>query len=87
MTSEEFAAARLMLDLSRNELALLLGLSSKQVHNIERGTQEAQKQTVLAVECLLRRAKLWNQFSDKTARIKACPEEFGFGAAWNDDEY
>ncbi|MBU2708894.1 helix-turn-helix domain-containing protein [Zooshikella marina] len=69
MTSEEFATALLMLKLTQAELAKQIGLSSKQVNNIVHGRQVIQKQTALAVECLLRRAKQWNSFKQRTTEM------------------
>jgi len=57
----DFQTARETLGFSQAALAEKLGWSSvRQVSNIETGARPVQKQTGLAVECLLRRTKKWN---------------------------
>lgn len=52
-----------MLGLSQAGLAKELDWSVKQVSNLENGARTVTKQTELAIECLLRRAGLWSEFS------------------------
>ncbi|TVL53721.1 hypothetical protein AYI98_00820 [Shewanella algae] len=55
----------MMLGLSQAELAALLGWTGpKQIQNLELGHRPITKQTALAIECLLRRAGRWLEFSD-----------------------
>jgi hypothetical protein len=55
--------ARELLRLTQKELANELEWSSsKQISNIELGKRPMQKQTELAIECLLRRASLWSEY-------------------------
>ncbi|WP_350338015.1 helix-turn-helix domain-containing protein [Sessilibacter corallicola] len=58
-----FERGRELLSLSQPELAKELGWSSKQVSNIETRSRPLQKQTLLAIECLLRRKGLWNKIN------------------------
>lgn len=55
-----------MLGLSQVGLADELGWSgAKQVSNLETGVRPVQKQTELAVECLLRRAGKWGEYTHR----------------------
>lgn len=57
----DFQKAREILGLSQALLSENLGWTSvKQISNIETGTRPVQKQTELAIECLLRREKKWS---------------------------
>lgn len=56
--------ARKLLGMSQSGLANELGWSVKQVSNLETGARPIQKQTELAIECLLRRAGKWGEFND-----------------------
>lgn len=61
----DFQRARQLLGLSQAALSKKLGWSTvKQISNIETGARPAQKQTELAIECLLRREKKWSAFQD-----------------------
>jgi len=60
--AEFFVLARKNLGLTQQQLADELGLTSRQVSSIENGA-DARKQTLLAVECLLRRKRKWSAFS------------------------
>ena len=65
MTPTEFNQARQLLGLSQKELGESLGWSgAKQISNLETGVRPITDQTALAVECLLRRAGKWLEFSD-----------------------
>ena len=65
MTPTEFKQARQLLGLSQRELGESLGWSgAKQISNLETGARTITEQTALAVECLLRRAGKWLEFSD-----------------------
>lgn len=56
--------ARQALNLSQAGLAKELGWTgAKQVSNLETGVREMQKQTELAIECLLRRSGKWQDFN------------------------
>ena len=53
-----------MLGLSQAGLAKELGWTgAKQISNLETGAREMQKQTELAIECLLRRDGKWQDFN------------------------
>lgn len=54
-----------MLGLSQKGLGDALGISGKQIYNLENGVRPIQRQTELAVECLIRRAGKWREFSDR----------------------
>lgn len=63
MTKSQILKARQLLGLNQTEFAKLLGwTSSRNVINLELGHKEIQPQTVLAIECLLRRGDLLNKF-------------------------
>lgn len=64
MIANNTKQARLMLGLSQAGLAQELGWSVKQVSNLETGARSIQKQTELAIECLLRRSGKWQEFKD-----------------------
>lgn len=65
MTPEKLEKARYMLGLTQTEMGQALGWTGpKQIQNLELGHRPITKQTVLAVECLLRRAGKWLEFSD-----------------------
>lgn len=69
MESIELKKARQRLGLSQKELGVALGWSgAKQVSNLELGYRPITMQTALAVECLLRRAGKWSEFSDNLKR-------------------
>lgn len=54
-----------MLGLSQAVLAKELGWTGvKQVSNLENCVRPVQKQTELAMECLLRRAGKWTEFNE-----------------------
>jgi transcriptional regulator with XRE-family HTH domain len=53
-----------MLGFSQSGLAKALGISSKQISNLETGARPVQQQTELAIECLLRRAGKWQEFNE-----------------------
>ena len=62
MNREELKQARKMLGLTQAELGRELGWTGpKQVQNLELGHRPITTQTALAVECLLRRANLWQR--------------------------
>ena len=52
-----------MLGLSQKGLGDLLGITSKQIYNLENMVRPVQMQTELAIECLLRRAGKWQEFT------------------------
>ena len=54
--------ARLFLGYSQSKLAEKLGWTAQQVSNIETNRNPMQKQTQLAVECLLRQKGKWEEF-------------------------
>lgn len=59
MTELTIKKARLAMGLTQAQLAKELGFKSyQQITNIETGARPAQAQTVLAVECLMRRKGL-----------------------------
>lgn len=63
MTSSECKKARDTLGLTQTEMAKELGWTGpKQIQNLELGHRAITRQTELAVECLLRRADLWDEF-------------------------
>ena len=51
--------SRQRLGLTQAQLAYELDWSTQQVSNLETGERDVQKQTRLAIECLLRRKNLW----------------------------
>lgn len=51
--------ARKQLGITQAQLAKELEWSTQQVSNVETGERDLQRQTQLAVECLLRRQGLW----------------------------
>lgn len=62
-TTISLLAARELLGMSQVQLATELDWSSaKQVSNIETGVRPLQRQTALAVECLLRRSGKWREY-------------------------
>lgn len=62
---ESMRFARNLMDMTQNELAEELGWSIRQVSNIETGARSISKQTKLAIEALLRRNDLWDEFINK----------------------
>jgi len=52
---------RQKLGLTQGQFADLLGITSRQISKIENLTVEPTKQTLLAMECLLRRAGLFGE--------------------------
>lgn len=65
VTSAELKKARQLLGISQKDLGDSLGWSgAKQISNLETGVRPITEQTALAVECLLRRAGKWLEFSD-----------------------
>ena len=56
---------RRILDLSQIELSKAIDISTRQIGNIERGRRPLQKQTKIALECLLRRENKWAAFVAK----------------------
>lgn len=54
--------ARQFLDMTQAEMAEELGWSAKHVSNLEVERRTMQKQTELAIECLIRRSGGWNKF-------------------------
>lgn len=65
MNAKQTRLARQLLGLNQTDFATLLGWTSKRnVVNLERGDKKAQEQTVLAIECLLRRADKWIEYQD-----------------------
>ena len=59
----DFQKAREMLGLTQAALSEKLGWTTvKQISNIETGARTVQKQTELAIECLLRREKKWTTY-------------------------
>ena len=65
MTTQELKEARQMLGLTQAEMGAAIGISGKQVYNLEAGKKPIQKQTELAVECLLRRKGLFGEYLQK----------------------
>lgn len=65
MVSTDIRKARQLLGLSQRELGESLGWhGSRQISNLETGAKPVTEQTALAIECLLRRAGKWLEFSD-----------------------
>lgn len=63
MTAEDFKKARELLGLTQPQLGEQLGWSGgKQVYNLEKNIKPITKQTMLAIECLLRRSGKWGEF-------------------------
>jgi DNA-binding XRE family transcriptional regulator len=65
MTPQELKEARQMLGLTQTDMGAALGISGKQIYNLEAGKKPIQKQTELAVECLLRRKGLLGEYLQK----------------------
>lgn len=60
LTADQIRPARLALGLKQAELAQAIGFTGPdQISRIERGASMPQTQTLLAIECLLHRAKKW----------------------------
>ena len=57
MTKEQLRHIRTELGLSQSGLAKKLGVTWQQVSNWERGQRTITRQTILAIECILRRGK------------------------------
>ena len=53
--------AREKLGLTQIDFALRLGLTRDHISKMERGVKPVQRQTELAIECLLRRAGLYEE--------------------------
>jgi transcriptional regulator with XRE-family HTH domain len=53
---------RKILNLNQIELSKEIDISTRQIGNIENGNRPLQKQTKLALECLLRRSNRWESF-------------------------
>lgn len=65
-TSEQIKKARELLKLNQTDFAHALGWTSpRNIANLENQTHERKctVQTALAIECLLRRAYLWDKFN------------------------
>jgi len=52
---------RKKLGFTQNQLAIELGITSRQISKIENLTVAPTKQTILAIECLVRRAGLYGE--------------------------
>lgn len=59
MTSEQIKNARKLLGLSQPKFADEIGVKLRTIQYIESGKTECRKMHALAIECVLRRAKLW----------------------------
>ena len=68
MNGASLKRARKLLKLNQKQMGDSLGLSKTSVCIMERKPREALKQrTAIAVECLLRRANLWERFAHKNS--------------------
>ncbi len=68
--------AREILNISQSALANELGVTPRQVSNLETGARPLQRQTQLAIECLLRREGKWTEFSQAECRWKGNDDDF-----------
>lgn len=66
MTKEQVKQARQLLGLNQTDFASLLGWTSKRnIVYLESGKKKVTTQTALAIECLLRRDKKFQEFEKR----------------------
>ena len=67
MSADNIKQGRQLLGLNQTEFAALLGWTSKRnIVSLEREDKKIMRQTELAVECLLRRAGKWKEFTSSS---------------------